>query len=404
MLLSKKGGFENRNCLQALAFVDVNPFKFVAMIELTTDVVGADAKNANVGEDILIIGCPAKHMVKLYSMPDLLSDKHSDKLCACDFGQSCERSSQSHGPVGAEGFGLPVTHKIKSLPPVLFQLKTSDHSVQFGGFPMHYLFKQPGKSGVYKLMDLMTDKPIDYQFDLTDTECGTDQVMFHYDESGRILFVQRGAVHFLKIRDIEKCDAAVGSQCQLPVKVEQEDTYEEPEVQIQCKLELLPKSELVKQENISPNRCNRPRRAAASTSSYCSAFRPERPLLCIDHENETEFFSILGIANLDQSSSICMFDNADGSFVKRIPVPDLDEEDDHKLIVDLDHIIFIRKRKQEHQVFVYQLTRGETVIQQKASVKLGEWSGSIRINDVDAQNSPQRVKTRSKKVKPEPRR
>lgn len=349
-------------CLRALAFVAVNPFKFGAMIELTTDLVGTDAKTVNVGNDILWIGCPGKRLVRLYSMRDVLSEDHADRLCCCDFGQSCTRAgAPPHGRVGGRKYGLPITHKIRTMPPVLFEIKTDDPStVNFGGFPYHYLSKHPGKGEIFRLMDLMTDRLVQ-TFDREKTQCDTDKFLFHEDESGRIVLVRTDTIHVLKFRSVTKCEVRISNSQTMPIKVEEGDTYDEAEVETQFVLRPLPdvKSQTpvltVKQENISPNRPSRPRRAVGS--GVCTADRAERPLLRMHYENEMEFLSILGIAEEDQSSSVCIFDNSDGSFVKRISVPKLEEEDTHKLIVDMDHVIHIVKKEQRNCISVYQLKR-----------------------------------------------
>lgn len=354
----KKNNFHDPDILQAVAFIGINPFRFKGMLELTTQMLGPDVKNANVGEDILIVGYGSKHVVQLYSMRDILSDKHSDHLCSCDFGQICHLS---HGPVGEDGFGLPVTFKVRNMPPVLFSVQTPDHSVEFGGFPMHFMHKMPKKQSKVRVVDLMTRELV-HELDVRKDATDSDRCLFHYDDSGRILFSQADSLKVLKLYQYDKCEVKASGSNKLPVLVDENESETATGLMEQFELRPQPAPVLIKQENVSPNRrTDRPRRATAQKKDYGAAFQAMRPLFAIDHENETEFLSILGVAQQDQSSSICIFDNLDGSFVKRIGLPDLQEDDEYKLVVDLDHVILIAKEQKRHRISVFQLKRGDVV-------------------------------------------
>ena len=356
----KKCGFKSQTCLQAIAFLDINPFRFSGMLELTTTLFGNKAQNANVGEDILIIGL-GSHGVRLYSMRAIMSDEYCQRLCSCNFGQSCTRSgSQGHGPIGAEGFGLPITHQLHSLPPVLFEIKTDDQSVHFGAFPMQYLFK-PVRGHKVKLVNLMTDVESG-ELEVTDTATGSDVCVFHYDESSRVLHARPHFLQVLRVCELLTCSVKADPDADFPSLVEPDQCSVAATIRPQFVVKPLPDPERVgvKVEPVSPVRRNPRRERRCVQPSY--ADDTDRRLFRFDHENELDFLSVLGIAE-DQSSSVCMFDNSDGSFVKRIPVESLQEDDEYKFVVDLDHVVLIQKVKASHEnrVFVYQLRRDEHV-------------------------------------------
>uniref|UniRef100_A0A8C5CWK6 Ddb1 and cul4 associated factor 17 n=1 Tax=Gadus morhua TaxID=8049 RepID=A0A8C5CWK6_GADMO len=88
--------------------------------------------------------------------------------------------------------GMLEINKTVYCPPVLFEVSCSDHNVQIGGHPWHYIYTPPHKKhrGTYHICSLA--EGILAKNGIQDMDCcslETDLIYLHPDESGRIIHV-----------------------------------------------------------------------------------------------------------------------------------------------------------------------------------------------------------------------
>lgn len=326
---SQKNGVENKTVLQAMLLFSIQPFKLKCLFELKKSVVGKDFSMGNASENILILGGPGGRIV-MYSLPDLI--KMNRRLCECSLGQDCERS---HGAIGCCSNGIPLTHDIQNMPPILFQLKCFDSELFFGGFPFHYIFTPIHKNGTFKIVDVASGHE-SAEIDLTNDTIHPDKCFFHYDESGRIIYESAHAVHVYTFRGDGR-DSRPG-----PMKLQFTMTAGSGLLEIE---------ETRSQEG--PSAAKRPRRSCSrrlSTRDSVSLF--DRTVFVLDYENELELLSILATDFESDEGLVLMYDNITGKLLRKVSLDILLREVSFFFLITFEYITFLDIQTQLYRMTV----------------------------------------------------
>lgn len=253
---------------------------------------------ANVSENIIILG-GARGRVVMFSLIDLIN--LNKRLCDCGLGQDCDRK---HGPVGACVDGLPLTHDIEILPPILFEIRCFNQELFFGGFPWHYIFVPIRRNGIFKVMGLESGDET-AEIDLTNETIHPDKCFFHWDESGRIVYESAHAAHIYSLKfdrdPIIKLDFTLASGQELEIPASPEKLSESTERN---------DSESFPRRNL--------RRASNLKKPYYSVEAFERTVFVLDYENELELLSILATSFDSDQGMVLIYDNLTGKLLKQV--------------------------------------------------------------------------------------
>jgi hypothetical protein len=278
--------------------MNIQPFGLKFMIELKKSVIGRDVTMANASENILILGGSGGKVV-LYSIPHLL--EINNRLCTCQLGQDCERE---HGPVGCCTNGIPLTHDIQKLPPVLFQVKCFNTELFFGGFPFHYIFTPIHKNGIFKVVDIASGKE-SAEMDLINDSIHPDKCYFHWDESGRIIYESAHAVHVYKF-NIDDSNTKVG-----PIRLQFSMTGDRGLHEVD---EHPPAPEPISTSNRPRRSCSQRVLSRESVSLF------DKTVFVLDFEDELQLLSILATNFESEQGFVIMYDNITGKMLRRIPL------------------------------------------------------------------------------------
>ncbi|KAG7258299.1 hypothetical protein CRUP_009602, partial [Coryphaenoides rupestris] len=184
----------SQNTLMHLAIFNVFPLEIVGMLEINKSVFGNTVTDVVLTQGTLAVSHSTKS-VRLYSFDRVIEECMTKRL------RLGELSPFHKGQrVGDSPYGIPVNILINDCPPVLFEVSCSDHNVQIGGHPWHYIFTPPHRKhqGTYHIRSLA--EGLLAKNGLRDMNCcslETDFIYFHPDESGRIVHVGPNTVNGL---------------------------------------------------------------------------------------------------------------------------------------------------------------------------------------------------------------
>ena len=176
-----------------IAIFTITPLEFICMLPISQKIFGRDICNAMVRDGMLVV-MYRRQKLQFFSLEDILKNhtiplkvgeqiKLGNNLCLPEMDDQF-----AGGIVGVPPLGLPVNVSLSEKPPVLFEVKSSDHELSFGGFPWHYVSNIDYVFQVQSVRDhtlaedgiLNIDKSIYF---------GTEKAFFHPDLSGRVLFI-----------------------------------------------------------------------------------------------------------------------------------------------------------------------------------------------------------------------
>jgi hypothetical protein len=289
---SRKHGVDDKSILQAIIVMGIQPFRLKFMIELKKSVIGNDVTQANASENILTLRRKGGKVL-MYSLTDLLD--LNNRLCSCQLGQDCERK---HGLIGCCINGIPITHDIRRLPPILFQV-TSFAEVFFGGFPFHYI-TQTSKIGTFNVVDIASGQEFSETVHIRDTT-HPDKCYFHSDNSGRIIYESAHAVHVYKFN------------------TDDANTRRGP---IRLQFCMTGNKRLKESEETSdvPSTSTRPRRSCA----HCRFVYPQsaslfqKTVFCLNFDYKLQLLNILATNFESDKGFVIMYDSITGKMLREI--------------------------------------------------------------------------------------
>ncbi|XP_046362056.2 DDB1- and CUL4-associated factor 17-like [Haliotis rufescens] len=179
--------------VMVLAVFNIFPLEFVGMLEIDKRVFGSDVTDAMLSQDLLIVMHQSGH-VRLYNFNHILEQYRSYKV------DLREKIPGSDAVCGQYPSGVPFNIQItESLTP-LFETRCSEHNVQIGGFPWHYIIIPHGCYGWFQVHSLETDKMAkNGEVNVNSYGIELDKAVFHGDESGRVLHISEDTVRVLQL-------------------------------------------------------------------------------------------------------------------------------------------------------------------------------------------------------------
>lgn len=320
--------------LATLAVFTVLPLQFVALLEIDREIFGDNCNHVNVSEGMLVIGTGTtlSGALRLYDFTQVLQQS------ICETVRLGELSDSMNGAkVGTYPAGLPLNCKLKSPPTALFEVSCFDHIVHFGGYPWCYVTTPPRSEGVFNVRRVDDNNTVRNGFlQFPTTHFEPDTVLFHGDNSGRLLYKAAHAVKFFAL-EASKNDIELVEKNSFSFEGSSR-TYDS--------------------EYESRRTRNFSRRASQNRLFTVSC---SKSVLSDDFDEDTNLFAVLGYDPCDSQCEgrIILFDNVTGEKIKTIELGlKFDEMNDYSLTIELDNLIVIEKNEcKKTTCYVYSLRR-----------------------------------------------
>ncbi|KAL5014379.1 hypothetical protein ScPMuIL_008649 [Solemya velum] len=192
-IIARQAGITT-SLVKVLAVFRVLPLQFVGMMEISKTVFGKDVTDSRILQGMLVV-MHQTGRVQIYSFDRLIEESLQYEA------PLYETIPGRNDVCGENPFGLPMNIVVEECPPVLFQVKCADHSVEIGGFPWHYLMTPCGQQGEFHVYSMETKKlAVNGRIlSVENDSIEPDRAVFHGDESGRILHIGAETVRILKI-------------------------------------------------------------------------------------------------------------------------------------------------------------------------------------------------------------
>lgn len=330
------------NIVSVSALFEVFPLKFIGMFEITRSVFGKDTVDAMASSGFLTT-MHRSGMVKLHSLEYIIKKYKQFEAdlytLTPDLGYVC----------GKQPNGLPLNIVIKEEPPVLFQIRCYQNSLEVGGCPWHFIYTPPNKRGSFQVKSLSSEQLVkNGTLDSKTIGLDEDRALFCADESGRILHIDSTSVSMYQLdkadsshSELKKCFTIdLGQEGQVPPTGTVTTTASGRHV----------------------------RRISLGSMLQMDAELPNLYIHNVDYENELNLLwtSVDYSVSEDKVESYLRFhDIASGKTLKKIELKQPFEESMHEennLYVDLDTIVqTVRSYNSEFACVVYRLqsTEGE---------------------------------------------
>ncbi|KAF8787461.1 DDB1- and CUL4-associated factor 17 like protein [Argiope bruennichi] len=167
------------------------PLEFRALLEIRRSVFGKACRHVNVSDQLLILGMNLD-WVHIYSFEDVLANSIFTPYKIGDHYMK--------GIVGSYPFGLPLNCIPQAVPPLLFDVQSSQQIFHFGGYPYHCVYSSPHKHARYVLKQVEENvNHKNYFIDSNNTDDETDMILFHPDNSNRIVLREDGIVRCFQL-------------------------------------------------------------------------------------------------------------------------------------------------------------------------------------------------------------
>ncbi|XP_075465198.1 DDB1- and CUL4-associated factor 17 isoform X2 [Ascaphus truei] len=188
-----------RSVLLYLAVFRVLPLSLVGILEIDRRIFGSSITDAMVSHGMLVVMHSAG-LVRLYSFERIAEQYMQQKLV---LGQACNWKSDK-GTVGEFPFGIPCNITLTECPTLLFEVPCLDNSFEVGGYPWHYIItpNKKNKRGAYHIRS-MDDHSL-AKNGIQDMKCCSleiDWILFHADESGRIIHMGPNRINVLRLEE-----------------------------------------------------------------------------------------------------------------------------------------------------------------------------------------------------------
>lgn len=292
-----------------LAIFTAFPIEFFALLEIKRSVFGENCTAVNTTEQLLIIGLGQSY-VHIYNFDDFLK---GGSLTPYKLGDRYE-----YGTVGSYPTGLPLNFTYKSAPPLLFKVMSFGQTINFGGYPYHYINFNPYRCSTYSVINLEANDLQSIVGHLSPSIFNDPvvRVTFHPDHSNRLIFKHDTAIDLYKL-SFENGESRISKQFSMGSSVV-------PPVQ--------PKKSLfgrvIKFRNYNPDFVN-------ECFVYCS-----------DYSSDLNLFAILCKHPTDEKAFVKMYDNVTGELIRTLELStmtNLCESHFYQLYVDMDSIVIIER-------------------------------------------------------------
>ncbi|XP_031437851.1 DDB1- and CUL4-associated factor 17 [Clupea harengus] len=329
--LARQAGLDV-SVLMHLAVFRVFPLKLIGVLEISKQVFGNTVVDVALSQGVLVVSHSTK-CVRLYSFERIIHMFRTKELVV---GEPCDLSG-TQGIVGEPPLGIPVNIHITEAPPVLFEVSYHE-GIQIGGNPFHFIYtpsqkKHRGTHHICSLKDGTLAK--NGVQDMNCCSLESDWILFHPDQSGRIIHVGPNIINVLKIL------TEWGGDNQ---------------------------SEIAKDFSITAQRDQNRASQVTVTSSGRTVKRrvhqldddPEHETFrMVDYEDELDLLTVV-VTRREESGevAVCLHDNNNGTMMKRILLQESwDETYSHQLILDRDTIVHIEQGKNNNFCcHVYKMT------------------------------------------------
>lgn len=174
---------------------------------------GKDAETASVSEGCIIIGAGngSKKCVRIYSLMQLLSEENKLENNDChNLGDKFKDPYTGEvSIIGNYPWGIPLNYKQKESLPVLYEVLCSEQVVHFGGHPFHSIVSSPKNKGIFKVFNVKTGLQAQggcFDFSGSVGSLKPDTLVFHWDETERILHCSKDSIELYKITSNSSTD------------------------------------------------------------------------------------------------------------------------------------------------------------------------------------------------------
>ncbi|XP_059896660.1 DDB1- and CUL4-associated factor 17 isoform X2 [Gadus macrocephalus] len=319
-----------QNTVMHLAIFNVFPLEIVGMLEINKTVFGDTVTDVVLTQGTLAVSHSTK-TVKLYSFDRILSEFMTKRLA---LGQP---SPFHEGrTVGDAPYGIPLNIVIKDCPPVLFEVSCSDHNVQIGGHPWHYIYTPPHKKhrGTYHICSLA--EGILAKNGIQDMDCcslETDLIYLHPDESGRIIHVGPNTVKMLRCVSGLKSDS--------PSEVVEDFSI------TTCRSNVAPRVTVTSSG-----------RTVKRISQQLDDDPDQETFRTVEYEDEVDLLALVVTDGEEGEGRACvkLHDNSSGALLKTIPLEQAwDVTYRNEMCFDKETIVHIEERNNGFHCHVYKL-------------------------------------------------
>ncbi|CAM9547345.1 unnamed protein product [Lampetra fluviatilis] len=294
------------------------PLSLVGMLAVERKIFENNISDATVSQGFLITMHSDGH-VKLFNLEEIVKKYRLKDL---SLGQACEWNKTC--VVGAKPFGIPCNIDIKACPTVLFTVKCLENQLHIGGFPWHYIISlnQRKQKGKFRVFSLANESPsLNSVLDMQSVALESDWILFHPDDSGRILHVGPRQIDVLCIKTNELPQGLchrIEKQFTIDTK---EDDQNEPEVFVTSSGRVVKKRFLRFDDD------------------------PERETVhVVDHREEVDLLVVTCVRPGDAGSMVTVkfHDNYNGRLIKSVPLSEpWDVTYDQSLCLHADTIVQI---------------------------------------------------------------
>ncbi|XP_071505563.1 DDB1- and CUL4-associated factor 17-like [Diadema antillarum] len=322
------------NILLTMAIFTVCPLELAVCFQVDRQIFGNNLTGAHVVANNILFTSHQRGIVKFYDFEMVLAKNPPDEVRLGDAfpggeGEGCK--------VGEAPHGIPITLRVKEMPPVLLEVCCYDDDICFGGIPWHYLASPKGGSeathvNVYSVAT--KEMAINGSLERNALAFGTPGAVFHFDGTERIIHTRARSLNVLKLK--QRNDGT-------------------------C--------EVVEDHEIDPRGCEDDADSGKNRTS-CRPHRRRSYSTVVDFTRDESFESLVGSQMITDFSyendldlmvvsmpsyhwdsdhhqgSISLHDNQAGRLLKTIQIPgEWDDTVEHTVTLDLDTLIHIVKDK-----------------------------------------------------------
>ncbi|XP_076120252.1 DDB1- and CUL4-associated factor 17 [Alosa pseudoharengus] len=330
--LARQAGLDD-STLMFLAVFRVFPLKLVGVLEINKRVFGSTVADVVLSQGVLAVSHTTK-CVRLYSLERIVDMFRTKELV---IGEHCDLGG-TQGIVGEPPLGIPVNIHITEAPPVLFEV-TYHEGIQIGGIPFHFIYtpshkKHRGTHHVCSLKDgTLARNGIQ---DMNCCSLESDWILFHPDQSGRIIHVGPNTINVLKMLTVWGGDSQSEITKDFSI-IAQRDQHEASQVTV-----------------TSSGRTVKRRVHQLDDDPEHETFR------MVEYEDELDLLTVVVTRREEAGgeAAVCLHDNNNGAMMKRILLRESwDETYSHQLILDRDTIVHIEQgRNNNFCCHVYKMT------------------------------------------------
>ncbi|KAJ0005664.1 hypothetical protein NQD34_015558 [Periophthalmus magnuspinnatus] len=326
-VLERQAGITH-NTLMHLAVFKAFPLQIMGIIEINKKVFGNSVSDVVLSQGVLAVSYSNKS-VKLYSSEHIFQRYTIDKL-------TLGKQSPLLGgkTVGEFPYGIPVNVHITDSLPVIFEVSCSHTGMQIG-YPWHFIHTPPHKkhTGTYHICSLKDCTPA--RNGIRNMKCcslETDVIMFHPDDTGRIIHVGPKSIEVLKIVDDLNSLASSMIVEDFSIIID-EHRNRSPRVTV-----------------TSSGRTVKQRYDQLDDDPNQETFR------MVEYEDELDLLAVVVTHGEEGAVQVRLYDNQNGELLRTIELTESwDETYRHELIFDKDTIVHIEQQKTTFCCHVYKL-------------------------------------------------